>query len=126
MIRMGDPNVLTKRMPSKSESVPVMNWELTDTADFKLGETTSLLLRIDKKNAAPDAPVIDYKRRRQSYRAKMTHLTKRTTIQEHRDIINMRMLMLAEEKGYQLKGEVDRVTTKTTPKEIEDELRRKR
>ena len=38
----------------------------------------------------------------------------------------MRMLMLAEEKGYQLKGEVDRVTTKTTPKEIEDELRRKR
>ena len=126
MIRMGDPNVLTKRMPSKSESVPVMNWELTDTADFKLGETTSLLLRIDKKNAAPYAPVIDYKRRRQSYRAKMTHLTKRTTIQEHRDIINMRMLMLAEEKGYQLKGEVDRVTTKTTPKDIEDELRRKR
>lgn len=56
----------------------------------------------------------------------MTHLTKRTTIQEHRDIINMRMLMLAEEKGYKLEGEVDRVTTKTTPKDIEDELRRKR
>ena len=71
-------------------------------------------------------PVIDYKRRRQSYRAKMTHLTKRTTIQEHRDIINMRMLMLAEEKGYKLEGEIDRVTTKTTPKDIEDELRRKR
>ena len=38
----------------------------------------------------------------------------------------MRMLMLAEEKGYKLEGEIDRVTTKTTPKDIEDELRRKR
>ena len=95
---MDDPNVLTKRVPSKSESIPTIKW----------------------------GPVIDYKRRRQSYRAKMTHLTKRTTIQEHRDIINMRMLMLAEEKGYKLEGEIDRVTTKTTPKDIEDELRRKR
>ena len=71
-------------------------------------------------------PEGDYKRRRQSYRAKMTHLTKRTTIQEHRDFINARMRMLAQDKGYRLIGTIDRVTTKTTPLEIEKEMRRQR
>lgn len=78
----------------------------------------------NKKEEGPE-PVQDYKRRRQSYRAKMTHLTKRTTIQEHRDLINLRMKVLAE-RGYRLLGPVERVTTKTTPQEIEKEMRQKR
>ena len=85
-----------------------------------------LLLCLEASNKPVALPEGDYKRRRQSYRAKMTHLTKRTTIQEHRDFINMRMQMLAEEEGYRLIGTVDRVTTKTTPQEIEREMRRKR
>lgn len=85
-----------------------------------------LLFCLEASNKPAALPEGDYKRRRQSYRAKMTHLTKRTTIQEHRDFINMRMQMLAEEEGYRLIGTVDRVTTKTTPQEIEREMRRKR
>ena len=74
----------------------------------------------------PDQPVQDYKRRRQSYRAKMTHLTKRTIIQEPRDMVNLRMNILAEQGGFRLLEPVDRVLTKTTPQEIEKELRQKR
>ena len=85
---------------------------------------SSSMLEDTKKPAT--LPEGDYKRRRQSYRAKMTHLTKRTTIQEHRDFINARMRMLAEDKGYRLIGTIDRVTTKTTPLEIEKEMRRQR
>ncbi|CBK22257.2 uncharacterized protein [Blastocystis hominis] len=114
---MGDPFVVTKRVPTASETAPLSKWEIEQR------EATTSKEASNKPAALPEG---DYKRRRQSYRAKMTHLTKRTTIQEHRDFINMRMQMLAEEEGYRLIGTVDRVTTKTTPQEIEREMRRKR
>lgn len=67
----------------------------------------------------------DYKRRRQSYRGKMTHLTKRSPTQLHRDLINMRMKMMVDEDGYTTAEEIERVTTKTTPQDIESEMRAK-
>ena len=94
---MGDPNVVTKRVPSKSESLPPLKWETVDPETIESSQSSS-------------QPVVkDYKRRRQSYRAKMTHLTKRTPVQEHRDLINMRMKMLAEE-GYHIIGKVENVS----------------
>ena len=41
-------------------------------------------------------------------------------------MINLKMNLLAEREGYRLLGPVDRITTKTTPQEIETELRQKR
>lgn len=105
---MGDPSVIQRKPHIDQEPViPFVNEETKG------------------RNEEGPEPVQDYKRRRQSYRAKMTHLTKRTTIQEHRDLINLRMQVLAE-RGYRLLGPVERVTTKTTPQEIEKEMRQKR
>ena len=128
LIRMGDPAVVTKRVPAASEMAPLSKWEIEQreaTPSKGIG-SHCFSDRIEPSNQPAALPEGDYKRRRQSYRAKMTHLTKRTTIQEHRDFINMRMQMLAEEEGYRLIGKVDRVTTKTTPQEIEREMRKKR
>ena len=41
-------------------------------------------------------------------------------------MINLKMSLLAEREGYHLLGPIDRITTKTTPQEIEKELRQKR
>ena len=105
---MGDSTVIKRNSHKDQSSLIPFVGEETET----------------KKEEGPK-PIQDYKRRRQSYRAKMTHLTKRTTIQEHRDLINLRMKVLAE-RGYRLLGPVERVTTETTPQEIEKELRLKR
>ena len=105
---MGDSSVIQRKSHiEQTPIIPFVNEEIEN-----------------KKEEGPE-PVQDYKRRRQSYRAKMTHLTTRTTIQEHRDLINLRMKVLAE-RGYRLLGPVERVTTKTTPQEIEKEMRQKR
>lgn len=93
---MGDPHVITKRAQSKSETVPPMKWELVDDDD----------LIVPSKVDSNKAVGIDYKRRRKSYRAKMTHLTRRTVTQEHRDMINLRMQMLAADHNYRLVGSV--------------------
>lgn len=128
LIQMGDPSVVTKRVPAASETAPLSKWEIeqSEAPPSKGMYCYILYLCVETSNKPATLPEGDYKRRRQSYRAKMTHLTKRTTIQEHRDFINMRMQMLAEEEGYHLIGTVDRVTTKTTPQEIEREMRQKR
>lgn len=67
----------------------------------------------------------DYKRRRQSYRAKLTHLTKRTPIQIQRDLINTTYLLLCDEYDFKLNGEIERVTTLSTPQDLEAEARAK-
>lgn len=51
---------------------------------------------------------------------------KANDVQEHRDLINLRMCVLSEREGYRLLGPVERVTTKDTPKVIEKEQRQKR
>ena len=107
------------RQPSPSSGSKPRSIILPWTAD------ESELISNPNKQAS-SLPVQDYKRRRQSYRAKMTHLTKRTVIQEHRDMINLKMSLLAEREGYRLLDPIDRITTKTTPQEIEKELRQKR
>lgn len=107
-----------RRTHTVSEAKPIVPWNPEEMGLANLQPS-------NRKNETEE-PVQDYKRRRASYRAKMTHLTKRTTIQEHRDLINLRMRVLSEREGYRLLGPVERVTTKDTPKVIEKEQRQKR
>ncbi|KAK8810623.1 hypothetical protein WA158_007198 [Blastocystis sp. Blastoise] len=67
----------------------------------------------------------DYKRRRQTYRGKMTHITRMTFKDQLRDFINRKMLMLHLEKGYTLLEPPERLITKNMKKEIEAEERAK-
>ena len=110
--------MIPRRTHTASEAKPIIPWS---PDEMGLSGTQSSNHKNEKEE-----PVQDYKRRRASYRAKMTHLTKRTTIQEHRDLINLRMRVLSEREGYRLLGPVERVTTKDTPKVIEKEQRQTR
>ena len=94
---MGVIQDTSKRSLSKSDSLPPMKWEINEETEVSEESPNT-----NKKESGG----IDYKRRRQSYRAKMTHLTRRSIIQEHRDMINMRMQILANEDHYRLIGNV--------------------
>lgn len=94
---MGDIHVITKRKSPSTSALPPMKWELVDEDTLELK---------GKKNSSQQGE-IEYKRRRQSYRAKMTHLTRRTVTQEHRDMINLRMQMLVDDYNYRLVGKVN-------------------
>ena len=94
---MGVIPTMSKRNPSKSDLLPPMKWEVNEETPV-----SEELSNQPKKESSG----IDYKRRRQSYRAKMTHLTRRSVIQEHRDMINLRMQILANEDNYRLVGNV--------------------
>ena len=90
------PNI-SKRNPSRSDALPPMKWEVNEENPV----VEELANQPQKESGG-----IDYKRRRQSYRAKMTHLTRRSVIQEHRDMINLRMQILANEDDYHIVGNV--------------------
>ena len=92
---MGDPGVITRKERMKGETLPPMKWEFVDEEELA------------QKSKSNDPNVkIDYKRRRKSYRAKMTHLTRRSVIQEHRDMVNLRMQILAHDNHCNLIGGV--------------------
>ena len=92
---MGDPGVITRKERMKGETLPPMKWEFVDEEELA------------QKSKSNDPNVkIDYKRRRKSYRAKMTHLTRRSVIQEHRDMVNLRMQILAHDNHCNLIGDV--------------------
>ena len=92
---MGDSGVVTRKERTQGESLPPMKWEFVNEDELaQAGESTDQTVKID------------YKRRRKSYRAKMTHLTRRSVIQEHRDMVNLRMQILAHDNHCNLVGNV--------------------
>lgn len=101
-------NEISKDKPKESENTELLNIFIEkEKIDRDLEkEMPSNLTEEEKAKWIETMNKKDYKRRRQTYRAKLTHLTKRTPIQIQRDLINTTYLLLCDEYGFKLNGEV--------------------